>query len=485
MSASATKTKDKRKGIDFSDLPKLRISDPAYDDAIEQCQDNLSQARLALNLRWSTLMGYFDSKVYYTVYTHEIDTFAVTASGAGYIVLMVNPDFSNALDQPVEDNAFGLLHEAMHVFMLDLATSPDLMSDPVHEIAVEACINHMVLKRLNRKNLPTITKQSPRTGKDTKESIGIDPKKVYRDYAKDVDNAVSYETFISTPLVCYSELKRMSKPPASPKGKVCVHMSESGVGDDDGSGEGGLPQDSQTANEVVKDVLDQMMQDALKGNSRAREELLDLAQATESLSDEAAKMWGNLGLGALRGESVKVRKVEWWSRWLHRTIGSKIREGGRLVYPRKRAGILNALGHDSPMLHRGPEKTKRVVRAIDTSGSMSSEFLERFFKITGQTTGVEWVDLSFDSVVMPYKPGERVFGGGGTSFKVVQDYLEGNLEIDGEKFDGRFDAVIVVTDGYAPEITPKDPKKWIWLVTPGGSMWMDPAMACHEIDLPE
>lgn len=477
--------KPKQKVFDFSDLEKMRLKGPEHEEAIAEATDRKNQAQLSLNLKYSRLVSYFDTKVYYTVYTDQIDTFAVMASGAGYIILLINPYFASSLELAVEDTAFCLLHEMHHVFMLDLCTPMDLMKNPTHEIAVEACNNHLCLVRLNRKTMPHTVKTDPATGKVSKEATGIDPHKLYREYAKAVDSPVAYEKFISTPQVCFSELMRMPNPPGeSKKYQVCVHQSGSGVGNDSGSGEG-LQQDEETISTIVREAIDGMMQDALKGDSLAREELLDLAAASEGASDKASKMWSDVGLGALRGETIKVRKVEWWSRWLRRVLGSKLSFGGKLVYPRKRAAVMRILGHNTPLMHRGPERTKRVVRAIDTSGSMSQDFLNRFFKISGQTSGVEWVDISFDAVVMPYVAGERVYGGGGTSFKVVQDYLEGNLEVNGRKFDGRYDAVVMVTDGYAPHIEPNDPSKWIWLITEGGDMWMDGKMACHRIDLPE
>ena len=108
--------------------------------------------------------------------------------------------------------------------------------------------------------------------------------------------------------------------------------------------------------------------------------------------------------------------------------------------------------------------------------------------VVGRIDGVEAHWLSFDGAVMPFKPGERVRGGGGTSFQIVADYLEGRSEIDGRRFEERPDAVVVLTDGYAPPITPAEPDKWIWLITEGGDDWPErrrPQMACHRIYIRE
>jgi predicted metal-dependent peptidase len=104
--------------------------------------------------------------------------------------------------------------------------------------------------------------------------------------------------------------------------------------------------------------------------------------------------------------------------------------------------------------------------------------------LVGRTDGVESHWLSFDGAVMPFVPGERVLGGGGTNFQLVVDYVEGRLEVNGRRFEERADAVIMVTDGHAPQVTPAHPDRWIWLITDGGSDWPerhDPPMACHRV----
>ena len=50
------------------------------------------------------------------------------------------------------------------------------------------------------------------------------------------------------------------------------------------------------------------------------------------------------------------------------------------------------------------------------------------------------------------------------------------------------DAVIVLTDGYAAPLVPREPDRWIWLILPGGNPWpasKSPPMPCVEISLPD
>jgi predicted metal-dependent peptidase len=205
---------------------------------------------------------------------------------------------------------------------------------------------------------------------------------------------------------------------------------------------------------------------------------------TEEGSARAARLWGNLGAGLLRGETARTRTVDWWQRWLVDVLGSKLRDGERLVYPKKRGALLAALGQDPMLARRGPVREKVLVIAYDTSGSMPDHVIRWLTDLVGRIDGVEAHWLSFDAVVMPFRPGERVYGGGGTSFQVVADYVEGRTEVGGRRLDVTPDAVVVLTDGYAPPISPAEPEKWIWLITEGGSEWPEthtPAMACHRV----
>ena len=115
---------------------------------------------------------------------------------------------------------------------------------------------------------------------------------------------------------------------------------------------------------------------------------------------------------------------------------------------------------------------------------MPPSVVEWMTDLVGGIDGVQAHWLSFDGVVMPFRPGESVFGGGGTSFQAVVDYVEGRSTVEGKYFEERPDAVVMLTDGYAPHVTPAEPDQWIWLITEHGDDWPDahtPSMACHRV----
>jgi hypothetical protein len=327
-----------------------------------------------------------------------------------------------------------------------------------------------------RRRSPTVPSDE---GEDGREPVGVDPTAVHEAYQKDLRqqglSPLPYDQFIHTDLTVYGELRRM-RAFDEPAPGFCVHL--------DGHADDPVPLDPETVERLGDEVLRQVMQAALRGDPAARAELLDLADRTADGGERLARLWGTLGLDKLRGTTPATRRVDWWQRWLVDVLASKLSDSDRLIYPKKHGAILLALGHDPMLTRRGPERTKVVLIAFDTSGSMPDAVVEWLTTLVGQTDGVESHWLAFDGVVTPFVPGEQVVGGGGTNFQNVVDYAEGRAEVNGKRLDAEPDAIIMVTDGYAPPVTPADPDRWIWLITDGGDDWPDrhdPPMACHRV----
>ena len=442
-------------------LERYRPADPAK---VAEARRLKEAALLDFGLTESAVASWLYAKCHHQIPTTAVDTAAVVASGDGSCLLLFNPDFFVRLG--LDGVKFVLFHEARHLVQRHLFADAELREDPVFELASEVSINHVALVRLGRTGLPLLN------GRPT----GIDPRRIHHLYQEDLTahglEPVPYEEFVATDMKVYGELKRMAHPPV-PDRHLCAHLLD-----------GWVPADQETVDAVTSSALLNSLLAARRGHAGAERELLDLMGRTEEGSARAARIWGNLGAGVLRGETARTRAVHWWQRWLVDVLGSKLRDGERLVYPKKRGALLAALGQDPMLSRRGPVRDKILVIAYDTSGSMPQHVITWLTELVGRIDGVEAHWLSFDSVVMPFKPGERVYGGGGTSFQVVADYVEGRTEVNGRRFDVTPDAVVMLTDGYAPPIAPAEPDKWIWLITEGGSEWPEthtPAMDCHRV----
>ncbi|KUO10149.1 DUF2201 family putative metallopeptidase [Streptomyces sp. DSM 15324] len=449
--------------VDLADRRALEAYRPADPEVVAQARRLKEAALLDFGLTESAVASWLYTKCHHQIPTTAVDTAAVVASGDGTCLLLYNPDFFVRLG--LDGVKFVLFHEARHLVHRHLLAEPGLREDPVFELAAEVAVNHVALVRLEREDLPLLD------GRPT----GIDPRRIHEAYVEDLTahgrEPVDYGTFTETDMRVYGELKRMHRPPVVER-RLCVHLA------------GGVPADQETVDTVTSSALLNSLLAARRGHAGAEAELLELMGRTEGDSARAARLWGALGAGALRGETTRTGTVHWWQRWLVDVLASKLREGERLVYPRKRGALLAALGQDPMLARRGPVREKVLVIAYDTSGSMPDHVVRWLTDLVGRIDGVEAHWLSFDGVVMPFRPGGRVYGGGGTSFQVVADYVEGRAEADGRRFDGNPDAIVVLTDGHAPPITPADPGKWIWLITEGGDEWPErhtPVMACHRV----
>ncbi|WP_406864543.1 hypothetical protein ABZO31_30480 [Streptomyces sp. HUAS MG47] len=449
--------------VELTDRRALESWRPADERVVAEARRLKEAALLDFGLSGSAVASWLYAKCHHQIPTTAIATAAVVASGDGTCLLLYNPEFF--VDIGLDGVKFVLFHEARHLVHRHLFVEPELRDDPVFTLAAEVSINHVAMVRLGRRELP---RQQDR-------EIGIDPHRIHAEYQLDLRahglEPVEYPEFVATDMSVYTELKRMAHPPVP--APVCVHLTDAGV-----------PADQETVDATVSSVLLNTLLAARRGHGVAERELGELIDRTDGAGERVTRMWGRLGAGLLRGRTARTERVDWWQRWLVDVVASKLRDGERLVYPKKRGALLAALGHDPMLSRRGPVRDKVLVIAYDTSGSMPHQVIEWLTRLVGGIDGVEAHWLSFDAVVMPFKPGERVYGGGGTSFQVVADYVEGRTTIDDRPFDVTPDAVIMLTDGYAPHITPAEPDKWIWLITEGGHDWPDthtPPMACHRV----
>lgn len=407
----------------------------------------------------------------------DISTFAVKLAGDGNPLLMMNVDFIRKIG--ADQSVFALVHEVYHLLMMHLHCDPALMKNENWITATEACINRRVMIHTSR---PLITVDG--------EVAIVDPKKVherYKDGIKKLNEtaraanpnaservALTMEEFYKTDLGCFAALEELPKP-LKPKGmNNCVHASNGGAGEN-GDGDP-APLDQSEVDKFMGKVLESAIQEAKNGRPGAKDEILDWMDA----SPEATKTWGDLGAGALRGETTHTRKTDLWERWTSDIVGSKLEDGNRLRYQKKIPWAPRVTAHG-----KQPKKYGSVF--VDASGSMHPEVLKKIADLIGEMEElhIEW--HSFDGEVWPFEIGGGFRGGGGTSFQIIDDHVQnGGLKqnADSECCEEDLDFVLVITDGYAPHINPRDAEKWIWLIVPNGDDWpLAAGMSCRQIDL--
>lgn len=411
-------------------------------------------------------------QIAYVHVTTDVPTAAVGIRGDGVVRLFVNPEFFDKLDN--SGRAFVLMHEAYHLLWSHLYVDSALKDDQMFTTAEEATINHMVLRHVHqlhgRANDQTLWSQRKRY---TVPGGGVDPRSIYSSYAYAAkqanDTVVSYAEFIASDIGAYALLKRVN--PKLRNVATCLHQQGNGDGDggDGSAGAKATVTDPSTLKRVVGQALEDAVARAATGDTKMKEVIMELADATP----EASQTWGDVGVGALRGETDHGRAHSMWAQLTTRAIKSLIDENGeRYAYNRKIGWWYE------PLTPTGRDEQSNIVVAIDTSGSVPQAIVDRLATMVGDIPHAKTTWLAFDAAVWPFAPGEEMKGGGGTSFQVVADYLYKSGEIDGE-----IDAVLMVTDGHAPHIMPPQADRWLWLIVNGGDTWPDAeGMACIRVD---
>lgn len=518
---------------DITSLLKVAREHPVPEEVLEKARAVKESALIGMGNKASAMTAVIYRKCYHQLPTTSQKTLAVAALADYTAVLLWNPYF--VLSLGVEGTKFALFHEARHLIhnhLLTFVVSPEIANDPTFTIAVEAGINREAMIRLNA-DLPSTT-EIGEDGEPVRDADGnvivhppsiVDPEQIYSSYVRDLNEQglepVSEAAFYRTDMDCYRELKRMATPPSTENacGRTDQDCPQHGTGDSGGTtgessdaeaeeettsgGQDGKPNESDdesdaagestgdtggnpsqctcpvpenvdTRDAMAKEAIGRTIQDAIAGNSPQRDEILYIAGKTEDLDPELSKMWGDMGLGRVRGETLATRKVDWWQQWVQDMIASRTVDGDRLVYSKKRGAVDLFLGRDPLLGRRGMEEEHHVVVAIDTSGSMPDRVIDWLTQLVGYTDGIYFEWLAFDAVVEPFEAGEAVVGGGGTSFAAVMDYVEGRSEVDGRRQEVAPDAVLMLTDGGAPSIRPEEPDKWVWLITENGdTSWLE------------
>ncbi|RJL23908.1 hypothetical protein [Bailinhaonella thermotolerans] len=413
------------------------------------------------------------------VYTSAVPTLAVCMTGDYHRLLLVNPWFAESLD--AYGLSFGLTHEGYHLLFAHL--SMDTAGDELRTLAQEIVINHLCLRRSAQPDphtgsirpglMPIRTLPGGRV-----ETVGIDPNEQYMRYAAQLRDAgmtpVPYETFVRDELTCRAELARMPNPPGSAP-QVCAHHAQDGSGD----GFPGHVLDRDHLRDAVEAAVRGAVHDAVhRDDQRAREELEEVMGVTAG-QEAAGRLWGLTGAGRLRGDTAAGGDTQMWKTYLATALHARCVPGARLVWNQKRPW-------DLQMSWRGDELKRKVLIAVDASGSMETRVLNWIAEHIGEGRDdliLEW--LAFDTEAYPFRPGEPLRGGGGTDVKAVSDY------VDDKTGDEGYDAILVVTDGYfaSPDggAWPRDPDRWILLITPGGttSRHQDHFHTVLEVDMPE
>ena len=117
---------------------------------------------------------------------------------------------------------------------------------------------------------------------------------------------------------------------------------------------------------------------------------------------------------------------------------------------------------------------------LDTSGSCY-HLKDRFFAAAASLPERRFnVRLfCFDTAVQETTLASgKIYGGGGTSFRIIEKHIQGEISSKGCKYP----EVFVISDGYGDLVSPQHPSKWHWLLTDNGTKdYISKKSSVHEL----
>lgn len=246
---------------------------------------------------------------------------------------------------------------------------------------------------------------------------------------------------------------------------------EKGESDEKGEGEGGKGAGNGQGGMTLEDLVGQGKQfgfdehdswDDIPEEQRAIAEgkIRDIVGKAVQKADASANGWGNIPADLVEDIRRSVTKIVNWRSVLKQFHGSLIRG-------RRRTSI-KRINKRYPYIHPGVSKgyTAKLLIAIDQSGSVDNEMLEMFFSELRNLNKSVTIDILHFDCVADIKDVETWSRGtnplakrtraGGTNFDAPTSI------VNDPKNRGRWDGLLIMTDGEAPKPGPSRIKRgWI------------------------
>jgi predicted metal-dependent peptidase len=147
-----------------------------------------------------------------------------------------------------------------------------------------------------------------------------------------------------------------------------------------------------------------------------------------------------------------------WEKHMERFMASVIKREDTWERPNRR---LIASFPDTILPGTKVRYDYQILVYADMSGSIGPDEVARFVSVLKRAPKEVKINAySFDTRIYDWKnwQTEMPRGGGGTSFSAVVDHAE-------RVHEGKYDGVVVLTDGYDSEPSPKRAKNWMWVST--------------------
>lgn len=228
--------------------------------------------------------------------------------------------------------------------------------------------------------------------------------------------------------------------------------------------------------DATVDKIDGLPEAIREAVEEAKKEFDDKQKEDDS-SEEASLDTEGMGSGQQEYDKKKTKDASW--KKLYYSIPKKIlteKSNQHWINSSRRFALLS----EELMLPTDvPTDVPDIVRVnvyLDTSGSCTGHamyFLESALSIHDSLFKIDLYGFGTKVYSLPKVGPYKLKGFGNESYQAVSDHVDTCTGVD---------AVFVLTDGFSKKVTPRDPKKWHWLITPNGTTnYIDPRCNTHDL----
>jgi len=392
--------------------------------------------------------------------TFDIPTAAVCFDKKGRRVeFLFNPLFWKKCDTYTKE--FIICHECLHVILNHGIRIKDLKGvkfwGEVANYALDIVINHMLIDKFNFDRY-SINDQEKYCWIDT--VFGKDHGRVEKNRAFEYYFGLLKEKIVENVKSSSGKMKIRNKDGSESEiaGQVIdAHDFLEGL-------------DNEEMKKDIEEHINENLNDIDKKNFI--DKLNDTGEGSKTIKEQKDKKAGTIAGGITFNMNIyeKVKKKPKWESVIKKWSMKFLKEDqGVEQWAKINRRIANL--ETSLMLPSEVDDQKDVQDRIevwffqDVSGSCVS-LKDRFFRAARSLPEEKFLIkmFCFDTSVheVDIKKGELI-GGGGTSFSIIEDYIQKRIK---QNPLGKYpEAIFVITDGYGNKVIPQFPKKWYWFLS--------------------
>lgn len=392
--------------------------------------------------------------------TFDIPTAAIKFDKKGRRVeFLFNPVFWKESDTYTKE--FVICHECLHVILNHGVRIKDLKGAKfwakVANYALDIVINHMLVDKFNFDRY-SIDGQEKYCWIDT--VFGKDHKQVEKNRAFEYYFGLLKQKIVENAKSMSGKMKIRNGDGSESEVEgelVDVHDFLEGL-------------DNEELKNDIKEHINNNLNDIDKKNFV--DKLNQTGEGSKSISDEKEQQAGTVAAGITFKMNIyeKVKKKSKWETVIKKWSLKFMREDHGVEQWAKTNRRISNLSIDL-ILPSEIEDQKDIQDKIevwffqDISGSCI-HLKDRFFRAARSLPEDKFLIrmFSFDTQVteVDIKKGE-LRGGGGTSFSILESYIQREIKANpSQKYP---EAVFVITDGYGDRVNPQFPKKWYWFMS--------------------